>query len=155
MTASACTCAPPTSVQEAVEGAEAVFVGKVIQISERSEQLKDSEDVSRYKMLTKEVLFEVGPSWKGASEEDIVIYSALGESFSCGINFKEGRRYLVYAYDYEGELHTSWCTRSTRFPEAIIDIVVLEKGKTVLLLLAFLILLYFYKRKKDRGKKYN
>jgi hypothetical protein len=149
----ACTCAPPPSPHEAVEGAEAVFIGKVIQISEWSKPTEDSEDVSGFKRLTKEVLFEVGLSWKGASEEDIVIYSALNES-SCGTRFKEGRRYLVYAYEYEGELHTNKCFRTTRFPEAIIDIVLLEKGKTLLLLLVFFTILYFYKRYRDRGKNY-
>ncbi len=43
----------------------------------------------------------VGKSWKGVSEERTVV-RGYGPEVSCGIEFREGERYLVYARDNEG-----------------------------------------------------
>ena len=46
------------------------------------------------------VTLEVEESWKGVSEERVVV-RGYGPEVSCGIEFREGERYLVYARDNE------------------------------------------------------
>ena len=59
------------------------------------------------------VTFEVRESWKGVSQERVIVHGQGGGA-SCGLNFDEGETYLVFAYHAgkrgEGPLETGLCT---------------------------------------------
>ena len=80
---SACSCADLPSVEEEFERSKAVFSGKVVSVTEK-------------RNLSKSVLFEVTNTWKGVEQSQIIITTGQGGG-DCGIAFKEGQEYLVYA----------------------------------------------------------
>ncbi|NEU31742.1 hypothetical protein GN156_13305 [bacterium LRH843] len=82
---SACSCVE-SSVEEQFDRSTAVFSGKVIDIREKKSKGRAS----------KSVLFEVIETWKGVQQSQIIITTGLGGG-DCGIDFKEGEEYLVFA----------------------------------------------------------
>jgi hypothetical protein len=60
------------------------------------------EDTSGGMPSLSPVTLEVEESWKGVSEECVVV-RGYGPEVSCGIEFREGERYLVYARDNESQ----------------------------------------------------
>ncbi len=87
--ASACKCAELPNVEAEFESSKAVFSGKVADIREK-------RSLKGY--LYKSVLFEVTNTWKGVNQSQIIITTGQGGG-DCGIDFKEGEEYLVYAKD--------------------------------------------------------
>jgi hypothetical protein len=110
-TARACFCGNAT-VQTAFAGAEAVFIGKVVKIRTLKEasvglSLKESgtlevsksgrweKSVDKVQSVTLEVL-EI---FKGEKSETIeLITSEYNGGGSCGVRFRRGEDFLVYAY---------------------------------------------------------
>jgi len=91
--AKACTCIVP-DVKDALNRADAVFVGKVKEIIEP----KTSQTASSAESKFYTIKFEVEKSWKGAPSEEFSVLSAHGanECFAYP-KVKKGERYLVYA----------------------------------------------------------
>src|SRR5580765_4606976 len=92
----ACDCVGPdpgTSVQQQVEKAkhqaDAVFVGKIVEIRFSTEKLGELP-VSRY------ARFEVERSLKGSETKFIEIETA-NICCTCGITFEVGQEWIVYA----------------------------------------------------------
>lgn len=104
--AHACSCAPSGSPKEAMAEANAVFFGKVVAIRTPGPRLRNGEWViSSADPMTVE--FDVVRVWKGPIRQNLSVQTERYE-VSCGFGFKEGRRYIVYAYDG----HTGLCTRT-------------------------------------------
>ncbi len=97
--ANACSCARPGSPIEALANADAVFAGKAIAVQLLTNTNSSADPVT--------VSFDVDRVWKGRRQDTIVI-KTVRSGISCGYEFEEGRRYIVYAYDGE----TGLCTRT-------------------------------------------
>lgn len=120
--AHACSCAQVPSVQTGVEQSAAVFSGKVLEIKEPSfSVMRSSADPVR-------VVFEVKESWKGISETQAAISTAMS-SASCGYEFSAGKEYLVFANGEPGKLNVSLCSSTKELASATQDLAVLGKGQ--------------------------
>jgi hypothetical protein len=109
----ACKCDWPPSVEQELKRSKAVFSGKVIDINNEKNNRK--------------ILFEVDEAWKGVSETQIIL---TDEHSSCSLNFFEGESYLVYAYEFQGDLTTNICDRTIDLRSAEEDLATLGKGAT-------------------------
>ena len=83
------------------KSAAAVFSGEVIELEQNK------------------VKFKVEKIWKGDSVDEITMVIQLGKyngksvSTSCDYYFEMGKKYLIYAYQDNGELSTYACSRTT------------------------------------------
>jgi hypothetical protein len=84
---------------------KAIFIGTVIEVS-----LNDSDDAELRRLAPYKVKLKVEKKWKGDGSE-IRIISDNGEPPCGGFKFREGERYLVYAFGKE-MLAESWGSRS-------------------------------------------
>lgn len=109
----ACKCVEVQSVEKELESSEAVFIGKIIDI--------------RTEKNNRKILFEVEETWKGVSQTQIVLKD---EWSSCSLDFFKGESYLVYANDFQGEMTSDICNRTTELSGAGEDIAMLGKGTT-------------------------
>jgi hypothetical protein len=120
---SACSCAPPPSVEAALTKSDAVFSGKVISV-------KDKLTISGYRVKT--VIFEVSKTWKGERHTQIMVTTGQGGG-DCGIHFSEGEDYLVYARISDmyanDQLTTILCDRTDILSSAKNDLSILGEGK--------------------------
>ena len=112
--AQACTCAPSGSPKEAL--ADAVFAGEATSVKVRGGLVI----ISSADPVTVE--FKVSRVWKGPRRDTLTVET---ERFaSCGFEFKEGRKYIVYAHNDS----TGLCTRTTRTLLAWRDFAALGEG---------------------------
>lgn len=96
----ACSCPPPPSLAEAVAGADAVFLGRVLSFELAP---APTERVAQ---------FEIIKVWKGRPIEVSRVFTPENEA-ACGVDFRVGETYIVYAAKEEsGALHTHLCSRT-------------------------------------------
>ena len=95
----ACSCAPPRTVSEAVEGHDRVFLGTVTSI--------ESPDG-----FMQRVTFRVSEHFKG-SRVPVLAVETHAHGPTCGYPFQEGVQYVVYAYGEEDALETTSCSRTS------------------------------------------
>ncbi|WP_238652384.1 hypothetical protein [Paenibacillus piscarius] len=144
----ACSCAVPSSPVEAMEKSTAVFEGTVTSMEKSSKLVQSSGDPVYVTFLT-------GAHWKGEVGEQITVSTAQS-SASCGFEFTEGERYLVYARggaegangtggadggaggtegtkgaDGKAKLTVSLCSRTTLYSNAQEDLNELGAGMSV------------------------
>lgn len=119
----ACSCVPfgEESVQQQVSkaktNAQAVFVGKVLQIIKKPE---------KHEIVVK---LKVENLWKGYLSKEVTV-STGADSALCGYNFEVGQSYLIYAGGADvNNLQTNICTRTAKFSAAKADIKALGKAK--------------------------
>ncbi|MFC7371635.1 hypothetical protein ACFQPF_08095 [Fictibacillus iocasae] len=115
-TALACSCVPNPDPEAALKNADAVFSGKVTEIT-RTGFIEKSRAVK----------IETQTIWKGSKNKHMLIYTAE-QSASCGYEFAVGKEYIIYAYDHDGELHTGLCSRTALLKDAGEDLHALGKG---------------------------
>jgi len=108
----ACSCIPPSSPQESLASARAVFMGTVTSIEHNSNGY--------------EVSFNVEKTWKGISGSTVTITTPR-DSAACGFAFTAGEKYIVYA-DGEENLSTSICSRTHLLAENDPDLLALGDG---------------------------
>ena len=116
--AQACSCADPGSPSEAMEWADMVFTG---QVSSMTGNPKSPVILSSADLVT--VAFQVSQVWKGPQSELLTVRTEWSE-VSCGYEFEEGGKYIVYARDG----HTGFCTRTAPTWRAVVDFAVLGEG---------------------------
>lgn len=123
-TSYACSCVEPNSVKEEFKQSSAVFSGKAIKIVDKNKSMfgQSSADFLA-------VVFEVDDSWKGIDQKQVVVYTERS-SASCGFEFTLNNNYLVYAYEVDGQLRVSLCSRTSPLSEATKDLEELGKGET-------------------------
>jgi hypothetical protein len=114
----ACSCVVPPPVGQARDQAAAVFTGVVSAVVRQTE----SSQV--------EVRFNLTESWKGPIGPTLSL-STSASSASCGYEFVEGQRYLVYASEQDGALSTSLCSRTAPADGAADEIASLGIGRGV------------------------
>lgn len=131
----ACKCGHPT-VEDAFAQSRTVFSGVVVEVHDEVDgTTTDSAGNVLVGLGSRPVTLRVTRSWKGVSPGDTI--TVLDASF-CGVGFRNGEEYLVYApADEEGALITSPCQRTRalappeggqdfRLPPASHDMAVLD-----------------------------
>jgi hypothetical protein len=114
-------CLPMRSVEDEFNGSDAVFSGRVLEVSKVKIENCMWSDCVRHKVRVK-----VDQSWKGVKAKEVVFYVGIGGS-EAGINgglmmsLKPGDKWLIYAVGKE-ELYTSGCSRARRLAEAKEDL---------------------------------
>ncbi|MDQ4127276.1 MAG: hypothetical protein M3151_04905 [Actinomycetota bacterium] len=107
--ARACSCAGTPSVKEGLRSSDAVFWGEAVSVEEQGL-------ASSAPPFQNPVTFEVRESWKGVSQERVIVHGQ-GPEASCGLDFDEGKSYLVFAYHAGkgegGPLETDLCTATS------------------------------------------
>lgn len=91
----ACSCVIPAPPLEALEDSAAVFEGTVISVAKPSGIIQSSADPMQ-------VTFQVGARWKGDLGNQVTVSTAQSGD-SCGFEFAEGERYMVYARGAEAD----------------------------------------------------
>lgn len=117
----ACSCAVNDSVMEERDRNDAVFEGTATAVK-KPVSLFSTSSASKVKTT-----FQVNELWKGRVSSRIEVTSALSGA-SCGFEFQEGQRYLVYARSTGNSLDVSLCSRTALFSSAGHDIVELGQG---------------------------
>ncbi|WP_449623092.1 hypothetical protein [Robertmurraya sp. Marseille-Q9965] len=122
-TSSACSCAEQQSVEEEFKQSKAVFRGKVLEVKE-NRSINGS--------MSNSVLFEVSKTWKGVDETQIIITTGVSDG-DCGIEFRKGEEYLVYATEStmygENTLVSTICDRTGELQTLRDDLTILGEGK--------------------------
>lgn len=119
---SACSCPVPPPPGEALDQADVVFSGRVVNYIDQPEGPKvSSADLVKAK-------FNVSKIWKGPQETTFVVSTAR-HSLSCGYSFEKGTEYIVYAFDKDDGLITTVCTRTKPLSRAKEDLAKLGQGK--------------------------
>ena len=128
--ASACSCLP-TTPQQSLQNSEAVFSGRVVDVTEQSpaERRPGRRNEDPNFLNGVKVTFEVSEVWKGNSERRLVVTTS-DSSASCGYSFQEGQEYLVYASEEDAQLKTGLCSGTKRLSDARADLAVLGEGET-------------------------
>jgi hypothetical protein len=121
-TSYACWCVK-LDPQAELERAEKVFSGSVIEI-----QYEPDKDEAPMGIGRRVNVLEVDQVWKGTEQSRTIVFSNGG---SCGFAFKEGKRYMVYTYDKNGESYTNFCSRTVELSQAAEDIKALGKGREI------------------------
>lgn len=124
ISAYACDCVIPPSVETELSQSDAVFSGKVIRI-------KDKRSAGGY--VRNEIIFEVYQTWKGVDESQIKIITGQGGG-DCGYHFVPDGEYLVYGRNSEmygkSQLSTGICDRTVDLEAAKEDLRILGKGNS-------------------------
>lgn len=114
----ACSCIMPGTPQEEITRSDAVFSGKVTQLTP-AKALDGTEAIK--------VSFEVGQVWKGQIPQELLVETS-SSSASCGYNFESGKEYLVYAYSNEGQLSVNLCSRTALLADSQQDVTALGQS---------------------------
>ena len=93
-----CSCADP-SVREKFRQANAVFVGKIVEVKPSAETKAD------FRYFPQVVTFTVKQQWKGARKPEIVVLVSTDWQGMCGdLDLIVGESYLIYAHRKNGRL---------------------------------------------------
>lgn len=94
-----CSCSPLTAISlEELEDYHTILTGKVLKIDTLNSQRRIS--------------IKVKTTYKGTTEEDQIEILTPKDLSMCGLNIGEGREWLFYTYENDGDLYTNSCTRS-------------------------------------------
>jgi len=140
--ASACVCDKKATVEKAYAESAAIFAGKFIGSEYRrglKSEFAEMDNEWRGKKREYEVLvhrFEVADWYKGdnSTRQTILVTDEVrflddGSSTvsDCGLGYKEGESYLIYAYGDEKAYDSGACTRTARLTRSSADIAILKR----------------------------
>jgi hypothetical protein len=114
----ACSCIVSPPPQEALEDAEDVFAGEVLEITEAETDMYI------------DVRIRVDQTWKGVDDPEVTVRTP-DNSAACGFYFEVGQEYLVYTSEMEGEIQVSLCSRTALLSDAGEDLDALGNGMPV------------------------
>jgi hypothetical protein len=104
----ACSCASPRTALEALAGADAVFLGRVVSITDNAKAPSKPAGIDT---TAKEVVFEVLTTWKGEPTARRIIHVGDAKENMCAPGYAMGDLVLVYAHLWQGDiLTTSICS---------------------------------------------
>lgn len=119
--AMACSCGRTPAVCESLAAAEAVFVGTVTRVENKTVKAPEGQEA----IAGQTAYVQVEESFKGA-KETAMIFRSYGSS--CDATYKEGQRWLFYAYFNKDD--KAWqvygCDRSTLLDGAADDLLYLR-----------------------------
>ncbi|GGG79791.1 hypothetical protein [Paenibacillus radicis (ex Gao et al. 2016)] len=119
----ACSCAERPEVQQQMKSKAAIFAGTVVFTKKKAE----IPFVSRSSDSPVQVNFEVSEVWKGHVTNQLTVHTAMS-SASCGVEFKDGQQYLVYANAKSGDLQVDSCGGTMLLAQAGADLSLLGGG---------------------------
>lgn len=105
----ACSCRKNPPPQQALAEAAAVFSGRVVAAS-----LAENGELYKPVLHVKDV-------WKGKVYERVELRT-YWRCCVCGFDLEVGQDYLVYAYENEGQLWVSICSRTVLLEKAATDL---------------------------------
>ena len=127
--AQACTCLTPPSPSRGAEAVDVVFVGTAANVEHIEadgwlygawKSMLGAEHL--YEFETLRVTMDVSTAIKGTDKLNWFLETAATTEL-CGVLFREGEEYLVYAFDGAGEtVTTDMCTRTATSKKAASDI---------------------------------
>ena len=117
--AAACSCMQQ-SPEDAAAAADAIFEGRVVTLEAPAEG--DQSTPVR-------VTVAVTQQWKGVDGEEVELTTAANSAM-CGYNFELDQVYLIYAYEEDGALAVSLCSRTQPADQADEDRTHLGPGTT-------------------------
>ena len=121
----ACSCAPPPPPLDALDGASAVFLGKVVSFRTWSFEVDFGD---RSKLPYWSVEFEVDVVWKGPVTTTTFVY--VTHETACGYSgFEVGEDFLVYAHEWHEATTVSQCSRTEWLEHAAGDLQDLGEGR--------------------------
>lgn len=111
-----CECPAAVTPAIAAREAQAVFRGPVIDLKDTS--VINTRSRAREPALAAAIRAEAG--WKGFADTVAVVLTPAAASprAGCGVRFRIGERYLVYANGTSAHLRTSTCLRTRPLSEA-------------------------------------
>lgn len=121
----ACSCAM-SDTDRSIAYADRIFAGTVVERREVSSGLRgytSTADPVYY-------VFEVDQAWKGEVYETTTLYSALG-SESCGMQFAQGEKYLIFAQQGDGMATTTSCSGNEAYQGTTDPAVIKKLGEPV------------------------
>ncbi len=110
-TANACSCVGHESVKAQIESTDIIFSGEAISSVSRN----TFDGFSLDSTLT---TFRLKTSFKGDLEPSVEVLHYAGSGAACGVEFKQGRKYLVLAHKTDdGDYITSLCSKDGVFSD--------------------------------------
>lgn len=123
---SACSCAGGLPLIDHITNASAIFSGRVAELSpEEAPASTLAPDVQLPGTLVYQTSVDINQIWKGPTGLQLSVNTAL-DAAACGYPFQPGAEYLIYAYEHEGNLHTSLCSNTKPLEEAGSEIAILN-----------------------------
>lgn len=110
-----CSCAGVLSTLDEAHGADAVFIGTVVSDFQLPGEFVETDQVE----------FDTIQIFKGAADGDERFRLANDRS-SCGVFFRVGESFLIYAFKFQNVLRTHLCTRTRHLEHAASDLEILE-----------------------------
>lgn len=110
--AEACSCTGPVSSATAFRAVDLVFVATAVRVDEPKPWSRVNAEGSISGGTGTEpqaTTFQVTHTYRGLSREQVLI---VGDGANCGIPFKLGETWLVYAHLHDGHVTTDKCTRT-------------------------------------------
>ena len=126
-TALACSCADPGPSCQNTFQVDAVFTGTVLSITALPDDGPPLRPGEARMPRSLRVELSIGEAFRGIQGSTVSLTTA-GSGPACGYNFKQGERYLVYAYRAKDsdELVTGICTRTRPIADASEDLEFLQ-----------------------------
>lgn len=122
--ADACSCMESGPPCQGYFQVDAVFAGTVREITD----LERTADPLRFN--ARRVALTVDRAFRGVEGTSVAVFTGLGGG-DCGYSFKNGERYLVYAYRaQDGRLTTGICSRTRPLAQAVDDLQFIESLAT-------------------------
>ena len=133
--ASACSCAvfgSKKQVEWALSHQGTVFSGEVVHFEKSSPPNKKKMIGGKMRTIimgggTATATMRVSEVWKGPKQETLEVRTPVS-GMSCGYPFKEGQKYLVYAYGKQ-DLKVDLCSGTKPLSKAGADLMVLGDGE--------------------------
>ena len=102
----ACSCVGFNTIDEHIDAVDVIFVGVA-----SGTNAHEGEMLNTY--LSSSTMFRVAEILKGGLAEETSISHAPANGANCGLLFKDGQSYLVFAHKtQDGRLSTSTCSRT-------------------------------------------
>ena len=122
----ACQCPEPLPPDEALQQADAVFLGTLTKF-ELIGHLDMSAGPQTSLRWVRVATFDAVTVWKSTPQPFITVSTGLKDE-DCGYDFIVGRQYLVYASGQADALQTGRCARTRGVEQAGDDLVALGSG---------------------------
>lgn len=120
-----CRC-EEISARGALRDAEAVFVGRVVNVEQEEQGEQAEEGAAAEEGLIP--LFEVHAAWKGVGQDRLQVF---GGETACGLSYRVGKDYLVFARRVRGELVADQCSGTKRLELAARDLRLIGPARRV------------------------
>jgi hypothetical protein len=128
----ACSCGAEQPPRQALALASVVFRGVITDVSPAHEwliafrafprcglqwvlsgrQLRDCIEEDYHDEYYDTATFRVVTMWKGASRPELVVRTYPGGGNACGLSWRPGDEWVIYAYEYASLLYSTACSRS-------------------------------------------